>query len=471
EEGIEKNQGAGVEDNQGNRIFNTEFKKIVTKDEMKQRYKDANPDAIQLNYLTNEYIDRENEISEADFMYKVRRMSAKVNQDMHGIYNEEDMNRASFYVWGRWLLMYRKFIAPTFKKRFGKNDYSMDLGMKTSGMYTTLWQTIAATIKGKLPEQIDTMSRYERGNFLRLAANISMLLVNELLISLAEKSGWDDDEDDWWRQFWLLQLYRNRDESVMWSPEVIAINSTFAIANLLGAKWNSPFRASVLEAWLSILSSPIPGVSIISKGEEGIFVIAESWSLSNRSDKNDFTKMSGRSYSKLPRLLKERLYYLIIEEQYPDQDTWFRNGLNKIIGLDEEDLQIVKDYWDNADKDERQRLLDTVKNGPTYGMEALTRFIPYYTPFKRSLHPENSLNYHQRKYLADRFYRYSWKKAFSDFDEDTKQVLKDAGYNSKTWPELTTPQRLEIQDMLENGTPLPEYEYFSQGEIANSLVL
>jgi hypothetical protein len=73
----------------------------------------------------------------------------EVNQDLFGIYNEEDMNAANRVIGGRLVMQYRKFMRPLWNKRFGSARKSLITGREYEGFYVTSGRIVKEMLAGE----------------------------------------------------------------------------------------------------------------------------------------------------------------------------------------------------------------------------------------------------------------------------------------------------------------------------------
>lgn len=451
-----------------------EKKVIVSKDELRRRIADQeNPIIKDIN---DSRLLNDGEISELNLQYRYKRNIAAVNQQMHGIYNEEDMNKLSMYALGRWVLMYRKYMAPSFYKRFSNEQYNYDLQSDVMGMSRKSVDVAVSNIKSITMDAIKQSIREHKfsivnkkyvrnvsANTRRVTAQLLLLYLNQQLIEMLEYRGYDDDEDDYFNQLMLLLAYRNRAETAMLAPEAFVVTSTISLINLISCGLFdsekglvSGYPVEILTSWLAILDSPIAGVTTVSSATSAISAMADYSSFKRRSSKNDYTNMSARSFSKLPKDAKIKIYYYLNNEDY----SFIKKNVDEYLDLiSEDDLKRTGDMYNELSKEERQSILNSIENGPTYARDAFKGVVPVLSPLKKSKHPENQLNYYQREFLSDRLRQTRMYSSFTMFNEDEQATLKNLGYNKNNWNDLTTPQRIEIGSMVSGGIKdIPPYE-------------
>jgi hypothetical protein len=193
---------------------------------------------------------RKDEIAEYEWKGQLTRKGAKINQDMHGIYNQDDKNQLQQKAWGNLLIMYRKHIAPNLMKRWKNEWYDADLGTMNEGyqrelarLFLDFFHTKIDPVTGDRKWAIQTWSRRDKANLLRNAAQALNWLEINLLISILE-AGLDDDDDLWYKLF-LISAYRAKTENSQFEPLAI-----FA-------------KHNILEEWVRLIEQPVVGTNII----------------------------------------------------------------------------------------------------------------------------------------------------------------------------------------------------------------
>lgn len=217
------------------------------------------------------------EADEASFSKKV----AGLNFQLQGIYNLDDKSAIQQWSLGSLLIMYRKWIAPSLKRRYGAVRYNALTEREEEGYYRTLFRYLSDTLKGaktgKNSEEATeeetkemaqnvfavfsalrnsiavnwkNMSDYERSNCMRSLAEIGVVLF--LFIACAALTHIppaEDDEKQPTRIQYLLfyQLLRLRNELAAQAPTPMLLNEAMKIIR-------SPFAAAepminILNAW------------------------------------------------------------------------------------------------------------------------------------------------------------------------------------------------------------------------------
>ena len=128
---------------------------------------------------------------------KIKEIIHKVNQHLFGIYNETDSNAANRISLGRLLLQYRKWMKPSFNKRFQARQYSVILGKEEEGYYRTLLRFMNELRRGKfqVAAQWNNLNDQEKANIRR---SLTELIQFFLVCSLVRFIDWEDDKDRPW---------------------------------------------------------------------------------------------------------------------------------------------------------------------------------------------------------------------------------------------------------------------------------
>lgn len=223
-------------------------KTIITKEELKKRAQNTD------KAFTNDSLLKDNEISEEQYIHKMTRKSAALNQYMHGIYNEAD--KAAMYRkgLGRLVGQYRKWIKPSLNRRFKATTYNYDLDSYVEGTYITVFRLISQNIRDIRAKQFDYMSRfkelndYEKANLKKVNFELAVMALIALAIQMLPD---DDDikEDTYVSRMYRYQLYRLKTE----------------VGTLI------PSHLMVTEG-LKILKSPAAGISTLER-------IANCWTI------------------------------------------------------------------------------------------------------------------------------------------------------------------------------------------------
>ena len=216
---------------------------IITEEELAERAKNNS------GRVTDKSLLKDNEMSEYEFINKISRKSAAINNDMHGIYNKEDMNAFQRLSIGRMVMMYRKWIKPSFNRRFKKGQYNYDLEAWREGYYRSAWTFLTRLKEDLKKHQLleggawNSLNDVQKSNVMKALYEVSFFVV--LLILTSAVFGGDDDDDTENSFAWNMLHYQAR-----------------RLINEVGVMIPSP---SMLFEGLKILDSPMAGVQTVQK--------------------------------------------------------------------------------------------------------------------------------------------------------------------------------------------------------------
>ena len=187
---------------------------------------------------------------------------ASLSFDLQGIYNRDDRNAASRYAFGSLFMLYRKWIAPAMKRRYGGTQYDALRKEYTEGYWRTLInfaQNVISSGEGmRTGIQInwEKLTDYERSNIHRAMAEFGILAGTIALLFFVENimPKWDDDDDKptWLEQQLLYQLLRLRNELGAQAPTPMLVQEAVKILK-------SPFAAvRPLQSALDVFQLLIP---------------------------------------------------------------------------------------------------------------------------------------------------------------------------------------------------------------------
>lgn len=139
-----------------------------------------------------------------------RRMK-KINQDMHGIYNEDDRNAMQRHAIGRMAIMFRKWIVPSWNRRFSHGKFDYDLNDTREGYYRTTFNFIKALFseanKSKSIIYIyKHLSEKERRNLSRALAETLQFILVSVGLGLLDLD--TDDKSPWHKKMLEYQMRR-----------------------------------------------------------------------------------------------------------------------------------------------------------------------------------------------------------------------------------------------------------------------
>lgn len=126
-----------------------------------------------------------------------------MNHKMHGIYNYEDSVEAKRYWWGKLILLFRNFIAPTVAKRYATSHYNIESGEVEEGFYVTLLKFIGMVVfknensytnESRIKASLNNLTDAQKVNLRRAITEFCSLALLGLLIGFV-LGDWDDDDD------------------------------------------------------------------------------------------------------------------------------------------------------------------------------------------------------------------------------------------------------------------------------------
>ena len=172
--------------------------------------------------------------------HKFGRQIAHINQNLFGIYNDDDANAASRVALGRLLIQYRKWMKPLYNRRFQKKQFNLEMGVDEEGYYRTLIRVIQELRRGEIQFSMlkDQLTEADYQNIKRALFEIGQFLC---VLGAAEFIDWPDDKD----RPWALKL---------------AEYSTHRLAHELGGLTPSP---AMINETLKTVKTPMAMLSTI----------------------------------------------------------------------------------------------------------------------------------------------------------------------------------------------------------------
>lgn len=195
----------------------------------------------------SEFVDKD--------IWKFSRKVAKVNQNLHGIYNREDMNVLQTTAIGRMAFMFRKWMPPAWSRRLNKENFDFDLNEVQEGYYRGVGRflkNLGADLRhGRMSLLLrwGELSDKEKMHFRRMLTEVSTFMSMALLFSLLSNA-WDG-EDAWYKSFVLYQLRRQQTElGVMIPSGYLQLKEGMTILKSPAAAVNySDHLINVLKFW------------------------------------------------------------------------------------------------------------------------------------------------------------------------------------------------------------------------------
>lgn len=153
-----------------------------------------------------------------------------LNKRMHGVYNDFDKAVLQKYSVGRLLMMYRKYMVPSIKRRYKNLGFDDELGAPTEGIYITFWHTLlkdVRTYKFNVSKQWAGYTPFEKAQIRKVTAELTIIAAFVALIfALMFIAGDDDDDkektikDSWGYNFMLYEAVRMRAETIQFLPGI-----------------------------------------------------------------------------------------------------------------------------------------------------------------------------------------------------------------------------------------------------------
>ena len=232
---------------------------IITKEMLQARQADLASKGQNVDLYSKRLLYGSDEISEFDFKNRFSRKSAKINQDLHGIYNQEDKAALQQYALGRLAIMYRKHIMPNLMKRWKGVGYDFDIQNDTEGFQRTaakFWLKLFKELihlekknhKGFGLGLYHSMSAHEQANMRRSLGNIVDFATTVFLLNiLSDDDDDDEDETNWFKSELRTVLYRFKSE----------VGAYTFMAPLFGF--------NPIQDWLRVFKEPIIGMNWLEK--------------------------------------------------------------------------------------------------------------------------------------------------------------------------------------------------------------
>lgn len=269
-------------------------------------------DAYKENYKENKTIGlpKEYEFTKQD-KEDLRDRIHSANKKNNGVYNKFDSLPMQQYTLGRMALMFRKFIAPTVRARFGGLSIDYESGLVNQGYYKSFAKkliqaynerSIAVMFKWK------DMSEYEREGVKRSMVDLITLTTTFVLV-LALTKGEDDEEPTAVDNFLLYQAMRLHGDISFYMP---------------GIGFNDQFR--VLRTPTAVAGTVDKGVKLLSQifsveFETGELGLLETYKRDSGLNKEGDYKVISRAEKLIP------VYNNIVESSNPEYAI---SVLNKI---------------------------------------------------------------------------------------------------------------------------------------------
>ena len=163
----------------------------------------------------------------SDFKFK----TASVNHEMHGIYNKDDQSKMQSVVWGRMVMLFRRWMKPFWNRRWaglGRDvEYDVETGTYDEGYYVTVGRFISQAIKEIRAGQFsmtaftNEMTDQDRANIVKAAFEMLCIAITAGLINFID---WPDKKhSNWGINMTELQVKRLLTEIGCMSPTHLTV--------------------------------------------------------------------------------------------------------------------------------------------------------------------------------------------------------------------------------------------------------
>lgn len=256
-------------------LYMSDGRRIVTKEELVEMAAEMSKSGKKIRPENIVFNAESMLVSEYDFKNEMQKRIAKLNQDMHGIYNEDDKNMLQQYALGNLAIMYRKWIRPNLNRRFGKGCYGLDfaggiVGQPSSdkvvfreGYYRTasnfmklLYNNVKETKRLMISDEWHKLSPKQQSNVKKSIFEMAMFVLVATSAAILEgmkhpSDGDDGDEDDFVnsKTFAYIEYYTVRLKAEMGALTPISLLS----------------RSGMITEFKQVLNNPITGVSVLER--------------------------------------------------------------------------------------------------------------------------------------------------------------------------------------------------------------
>ena len=156
-----------------------------------------------------------------------------LNKYMHGVYNDFDKGTLQKYSLGRLALMWRKHVAPGYKRRFKRVSMDHEIGTPTEGYYRTFADTMMSDIKQykfNVIKNWSTYTPYQKAQIAKVLTELGIILALSTLAFVLTNVLVDPDDDEreaiqdnYLYNFLLYETLRMRSETASYINPVDAV--------------------------------------------------------------------------------------------------------------------------------------------------------------------------------------------------------------------------------------------------------
>jgi hypothetical protein len=220
------------------KVYDKETKQVITLYEAYEKYGvDEAHSKIQVPKMDEKGLtmtDANGNTVYTDFTEKYRRdfqdKLHALSKRLHGVYNSFDAATISRYSLGRLVLMYRKHVAPGYKRRFKKLGMDQELGTMTEGYYRTFWRLVLRDLfkfKANVFKMWSTYSTFEKAQIHRTLMELGIIAATTALAMILVAIAGDDDElkESYAYNFVLYEMIRMRSET----SQYLNINDAYRV--------------------------------------------------------------------------------------------------------------------------------------------------------------------------------------------------------------------------------------------------
>ena len=156
-----------------------------------------------------------------------------LNKYMHGVYNDFDKGTLQKHSLGRLALMWRKHVAPGYKRRFKRVSMDQEIGTPTEGYYRTFADTMMSDIrqyKFNVIKNWSTYTPYQKAQISKVLAEITIIMALSTLAFVLTNILVDPDDDEreeiqdnYLYNFLLYETLRMRSETASYINPIDAV--------------------------------------------------------------------------------------------------------------------------------------------------------------------------------------------------------------------------------------------------------
>jgi hypothetical protein len=231
---------------------------------------------------------------DADSVFAIEEKSKRINEKLHGIYNNEDMAALQQYAVGRLVFMYRKWVVPSWNRRYQKRQFDFALDQFNEGFYVSgarflnlLWEDLRS-FRFHAFTRFNSMTPHERANVRRCLTEV--LTFVGVLLAYAFLFNDDDDDETYANSLLRYELRRLRREmgalmptpliateayGILSSPSAVvdftmnAIDAIFSFDRMGEEVQSGPFKGldKYLRGWIRVLPLVNPIKKMIDPDE------------------------------------------------------------------------------------------------------------------------------------------------------------------------------------------------------------